>query len=212
MDNREFSRTTRALLAGDVICAISAPGPFAFLQEESNLAAVRDYLNRIDRGVRITADEKAYFCAYADLAEPHAKTAIKGVFREFSRDLEPLVKWLRLARECHPAGRPLEAGDFLSGSEMLEYIERSPVLSEMLVELTKNNLFRSTAQDGKGRLSLVLNRLVDHGYLISLDSTGSRYKATGHWSYLYDVLETIRAMENIDLDEEDQLSEQGALI
>jgi hypothetical protein len=128
------------------------------------------------------------------------------------RDLEPLVKWLQLARECHPSGRPLEAGELLNGSEMLGYIERSPVLTEMLTELTKNKLFKSQAQDGKGRIRQVLEKLVEEGYLIKLDTTGSRFKATGRFSYLYDVLDTVRTLENLDLESDDQIGDQGELI
>jgi hypothetical protein len=212
MDTHAFAQTTQLLLSGRVICEASAPLPYSFLQMESNLEAVRDYLTRIDRTVRITGDGKAYFCAYLDLSETGAKTAVKGQFREFMRDLEPLVKWLQLARECHPSGRPLEAGELLNGSEMLGYIERSPVLTEMLTELTKNKLFKSQAQDGKGRIRQVLDKLVEEGYLIKLDTTGSRFKATGRFSYLYDVLDTVRTLENLDLESDDQMSDQGELI
>ncbi|SEF89996.1 hypothetical protein [Marinobacterium lutimaris] len=212
MDTAVFAQTTRALLEGAVICETSSPGPYRFLQSESNLEAVRDYLVRIERSVRATDDGKAFFCAYLDISEPGAKKSVKGQFRDFVRDIEPLVKWLRIARECHPAGRPLEAGDLLTGSEMLEYIERSPILSDELTELTKSKVFKSTAQDGKGRMRLILDKLVEQGYLTKLDSTGSRFKATGRWSYLYDVLETIRAMENLDLDQDEELSTQGDLL
>lgn len=211
MDQAMFTRVTQALLSDQVVCHETRPSEYAFLQDEANRREVGDYLIRIDRAVRSTSDGKGFYGAYTDPNEPGAKTAIRRAFRLSSSELEPLVVWMRLAKDCHPAGRPIEAGMVINESEMLAVIERSPELNYSLLDLTKHALFKSTARDGRGRIRHILNKLEEKGYLVKLDTSGARYRATGEWSYLYDVLEFIRAHERIEIEEPDQ-QVQGGLI
>jgi hypothetical protein len=201
MDSPLFCRTVQALLSDNIICNETLPGEFDFLQSEVNQREVGDYLFRIDRAVRSTSDGKGFYCAYIDADESEAKRAIRSLFRQFSSEIEPLVRWMRLARDCHPTGRPIEAGMLIKESELLGYIESSPELNQALEDLTRHKLFKSAATDGKGRISQVLNKLEELGYLTKLDSSGSLYHATGRWSYLYDVLAFIRAHERLDGDD-----------
>lgn len=210
MDQAMFTSVVQALLADKVICHNTLSGEYGFLQNDTNFQEVGDYLIRIERTVRSTSDGKGYYCAYSDPSEQGAKTAIRRLFRQFSGELESLVRWMRLARDCHPAGRPIETGMVISESEMLVFIERSPEQDHALAELTKSALFKSSARDGRGRIRYILNKLEEKGYLIKLDSTGSRFRATGMWSYLYDVLEFIRAHERLEIEESEQ--KQGGLL
>ncbi|WP_151670035.1 MarR family transcriptional regulator [Nitrincola schmidtii] len=211
MDSQLFSRTVQALLSDKIICHETLAGEFAFMQSESNLREVGDYLLKIERAVRVTSDGKGYYCAYLDADEAEAKRAIRGVFRLFAGEIEPLVRWMRLARDCHPTGRPIEAGMLVKESELLGFIESSPELNQALEDLTRHRLFKSAATDGKGRINQILNKLEELGYLIKLDSSGSLYNATGRWSYLYDVLSFIRAHERLD-DESGDQQIQGTLV
>jgi hypothetical protein len=186
------------------------PGEFAFLQLETNSREITGYLMRLERAVRTTSDGKGFYCAYVDAKEPGAKTAISRLFRQTSSELEPVVRWMRLARDCNPSGRPIEAGMTVNESEILGFIERSPELNHALIDLTKTGLFKSTAREGRGQIRYILNKLEEKGYLIKLDASGSRYRATAHWSYLYDVLEFIRAHEHIEQEEPEQ--SQGGLL
>lgn len=207
MDHAIFTRVAQALLSDQVICHDSLPGEYAFLQTESNFRELNDYLIRLERVVRSTSDGKGFYCAYLDINELGAKTAIRRLFRQFSGELEPLVRWMRLARDCHPTGRPIEAGMLLNESDILGFIERSPELNHALLDLTKNALFKSSARDGRGRIRHILNKLEEKGYLIKLDASGSRFRATGQWSYLYDVLEFVCAHEQLALDEPEHMQE-----
>ncbi|MFW1678694.1 hypothetical protein ACFVYJ_13065 [Pontibacter sp. JAM-7] len=210
MDLKMFSRATQALLADKVICHETLPGEYAFLQNETHNREVLEFLIRIDRSVRSTSDGKGFHLAYVDLDEPKAKTDIRRTFKQFASEIEPYVRWMRLARDCNPTGRPIEAGLLVNESEMLGYIERSPELNHALTDLTKNALFKSAARDGKGRIRHILNKLESEEYLIKLDASGSRYRATAKWSYLYDVLEFIASHERLDIEDTEQT--QGGLL
>jgi len=39
--------------------------------------------------------------------------------------------------------------------------------------------------------------------LVAQDTSGALYRATGLWSYLYDVLDFIRAHEHLESDDDD---------
>lgn len=210
MDQAMFTRVAQALLSDQIICHDTQPGEFAFLQMESNVREISNYLIRLERTVRTTSDGKGFYCAYVDCSEPGAKTAIRRLFRQSSSELEPLVRWMRLARDCNPSGRPIEAGMVVNESEILGFIERSPELNHALTDLTKSALFKSSARDGRGRIRHILNKLEEKDYLVKLDASGSRYRATAQWSYLYDVLEFIRSHEHIELEEPEQ--SQGGLL
>ena len=210
MDAQLFSRTVQALLSDRIICHDTLPSEFSFLQNEVYQREVGDYLLRIERAVRATSDGKGYYCAYLDPEDSEAKRNLRSMFRQFSGDLEPLVRWMRLARDCHPTGRPIEAGMIVKESEMLGFIESSPELNHALDELTKHKLFKSTATDGKGRVTQVLKKLEELGYLVKLETSGALYRATARWSYLYDVLTFIRSHER--LDEATDAQVQGSLV
>ncbi|MFT6914589.1 MAG: hypothetical protein ACJAWL_000885 [Motiliproteus sp.] len=211
MDTDLFSRTTRLLLEGSMICESTFPQEYGCLQLKSERELVSDYLNRIDRQVRSSTDGKVFFCAYSNPNEPGAKVVIRRLFKQVATDISALVSWLRLVRDCHPTGRPIEAGMIINGSELLAAIEASPVHSDKLSELTKHQMFKSTATDGKGRIRNVLARLEKDGYLITIDTTGSKYKATGRWSFVYDTMAFIRSNENLPLEGDAEDAPQGAL-
>lgn len=209
MDQSMFTQVVTALLKGDMICEETLPGGYAFLEDSRHREAVGDYLMRLDRAVRATSDQRGYFCAYVRADDPETVTAARRTFRLVANDLEALVQWLRLARDCHPTSRPLEAGMDVYESEFLGCIEQSPELAHALNDLTKHALFKSSASAGRGQLGYVFNKLVEKGYFIRLDSAGTRFRATAQWSYLYDVLSFLCAHERLELDPDNE--EQSSL-
>ena len=211
MDHQMFSQVVRALLAGKIICHDTFPREFVFLHDEVNRRDVGDYLLKIERSIHATSDGKGFYCAYLDMSDAEAKLSVRRLFSQMAGEIEPLVRWLSLAKSCSPDGRPIESGSLVKESELLGFIESSPELNQSLEDLTKHKLFKSTATDGKGRISQILNKLVELGYLVRLDKTGSLYQATARWSYLYDVLTFIRSHERLGEDDEHSAS-QGNLI
>lgn len=211
MDNDTFSATVRALLAGDIICEVTHPQAFVFMDREANYQAVVDYLARIGLAVKTTSDSKAYYCASLSLDTPEAQSGARDTFRQAVRDIEPLVNWIRVARECSSTSRPIQPADRVSGSEMLGYIERSPQLSDRLTELANTRLLRTDEKSDQRKLSAILERLTQAGFLKPVNRASSLYEATGKWSYFYDILQHIAQIESIDVDADDD-TEQGELI
>ena len=203
MDSELFKRTTQALLRAEIICETTYPAEYRFLEDAEQRRYVEQYLIQIDRGVGVTRDGVAFYCSYLDISNNDTKSAIRSQFRELVTDLEPLLRWLRFAQEAGSLNKPIEAGSLVKLSEHLSTTERSPDKRHELLELTKSKLFKSSAQNDSARIEQIMKVLVEQGYLTKNgEAATGLYRATGKWSYLYDVPEFIKEHERIEDDEE----------
>lgn len=200
-DSDAFSCVIEKLLAGDVICVITAETLYKFLEDPIWKQDVDGYLRRIGRVLRTTQDGSGYYAAYRNLSDPSVRQHVKRQFGEAMNDLEPMVRWLRLAASAEKSGSPLKPGDVLRGSELLEAIENAPALVEELDRLSRTKLFNNTSSGPKKQLDSILKRLCDNGYLVSRGASGSVFIATGRWARLYEVLQFIAGHEHLDTEE-----------
>jgi len=199
MDSEVFKSTTQALLRSEIICATTRPAEYRFLEDAEQRREVEQYLIRIDRGVGVSRDGVAFYCSYLDINDNDTKSAIRSQFKELVFDLEPLLRWLRFAQEAGSLNKPIEAGDLVKLSDHLSTAERSPDKRHELMELTKSKLFKSTAQTDSARIEQIMKVLVEQGYLTKTgEAATGLYRATGKWSYLYDVLEFVKQHERIE--------------
>lgn len=210
VDGDIFSSLIEKLLAGDVICEITAEPLYRYLEDSVHQQEVDSYLRRIGRVLRSTQDRYGYYSAYRDLSSSSVKLQIKRQFSEAMNDLEPLVRWLRLAVSAEKAGAPLQPGDTLRGSELLEAIENAPALVDELDRLSRTKLFGNASTGPKKQLDSILKRLCDNGYLVTRGTSGSVFIATGKWSRLYEILQFIAVHEH--LDSEEDAPEQSELL
>ena len=202
VDGDNFSSLMEKLLAGDVICEATAEPFYKYLKDPIHEKNVDEYLRRIGRVLRSTPDCSGYYAAYRDLSSPSVKQQIKKQFSEAMNDLEPLVRWLRLAVSAEKAGAPLQPGDTLRGSELLEAIENAPALGNELDRLSKTRLFSNSSTGPKKQLDSILKRLCDNGYLVTKGTSGSVFIATGKWARLYELLQFIATHEQLDSNED----------
>ncbi|MDX2503909.1 MAG: hypothetical protein QNL62_05475 [Gammaproteobacteria bacterium] len=207
-DSDIFSSLIEKLLAGDVVCEISAEPMYKYLEEAVHQQDVDSYLRRIGRILRSTQDRSGYYAAYRNLSDPSIKLQIKRQFSEAINDLEPMVSWLRLATSAEKSGAPLQPGDTLRGSELLEAIENVPALIDELDRLSRSRLFNNNSTGAKKQLDSILRRLCDSGYLVTRGSSGSVFIATGKWARLYEVLQFIAAHEQLEGEEDAPAQEE----
>lgn len=209
-DSDTFSTLIEKLLAGEVVCAITAELLYKHLEDPNHQEDVDRYLRRIGRVLRSTQDGSGYFAAYRNISDNSVKQQIKRQLSEAINDLEPMVRWLRLAASAEKSGTPLQPGDTLRGSELLEAIENAPALVEELDRISRSKLFNNNSTGAKKQLDSILRRLCDSRYLVQRGSSGSVYVATGKWARLYEVLQFIAAHEQLD-GEEDAPSQKELL-
>lgn len=195
-----FEQVVTLLLSGKVICGITHEDEFLWLSiaDGMNANLIDEYLNRINRKVRVTSEKDGYFCVYNDHTTQSATQDIKKQFAEIMNDLAPLVYWLSLTQSITGSDRPLRSGDVVSESVLLSAIESVPDHESRLTRITDQGAFKSVSSEPKKRLSFLLTKLVDKDYLVKFGSSGSQFKATGKWTLLYDIMNFIAAHEGIN--------------
>lgn len=202
MSSPLFERTVTALMQEQVICEISDEDLYNYLMMSGSQDAVNRFLGQINRTLRLTSAQDAFVCAYLDLSRPEAKEAVRQQFKEVANHLEAFVHFLRLVMTLESSDRPVQPGDKLSEGHLLDRITAAPTLESKLRSLAEKKIFYTKRSDTAGQLRSVLESLEKKGYLRAVGSSGSVYRATGRWSWLYDVMTFIQAHEGIPQEEE----------
>jgi len=203
--NPLFERTVSTLLAGEVICEVSNDDLNNYLLLPENQQQVASFLGQLNRTLRRTGTGEAWVCAYEDLATSEAKEAVRQQFSLVANHLEPLVYFLRLIMAVEGSQRPILPGSLVQESVILDRLSSVPSLEAKLRSLVETQFFRTKKTDSAGQIRTVMTNLEKAGYLKSHGTTGSVYRATGKWSWLYDVMTFIETHEGIQTsDPEDE--------
>ncbi|MBD3655550.1 hypothetical protein [Marinobacter sp.] len=205
--NPLFERAVTVLLEGQVVCEFSHDDIYNYLLLPEHQRKVNSFLGQLNRTLRQTSAHDAWVCAYLDVSDPVAREAVRQQFREVANNLEALVQFLRLVMVLESSERPLLPGEKLSEGAMLERIANVPTLEARLRSLTEKNFFRSKRSDSAGQIRAVMTRLVEAGYLKPLGTSGSLYRATAKWSWLYDAMTYIQSHEGIRSDDAEEDSQ-----
>lgn len=195
--NPTFESAFTLMMAGEIICEHRFPQEFNLMRMDDQVQRMNFMLSALNRRIRTTQDNASYLMAYIDPSAGSARASIKSQFSRVINQIEPLVKWLRLVMDVSGSERPIVPGEVISESKMQTHIEQVPALEAKLESLVKNGLFSSRQSDSKGRLSYVMGKLVDEGYLTRIGSAGSQYRATGKWNWLYDTMGFISVHEDL---------------
>ena len=206
VDDDIFADLIEKLLTGQVICRITEARLYNYLTDPDydHEREVDGHLWRMGRTLRPTPDKAGYYAAYRDLSSKSVKHKIRQQFNEAVNEYEPLIRWLRMTASAEKSGVPLQLGDALRESELLQAIENAPALVNELEILSRSRLFKNENKEPKKQLGAILSKLCGYGYLVSKGSSGTVFIATGKWSRLYEVLEFVATHEQLDGDEDEQ--------
>lgn len=202
-----FEDVVTKLLEQVVVCEVCEPEGYRYLRDTHYFEQVDAYLHKIGRHLAKTQDGLGFYCAFNSLDNSKKRAVAMKSFESWVVDLEGIVEWLRLVRSIDKDSRPLVAGAGLSEAELLVAIEESSTLQLQLERIAHKFKRGGKSSGSKGKLTAVLQHLVETGFLKSMGSTGTQFIATAKWSLLYDQLEFIRLYDNIADDESE--SERG---
>lgn len=197
-DSGLFAEIIEKLITGSVLCEVAHEAEYQYLLVPAKFQDVDSYLERMNRRLRQTQDNLAFYCAYKHLDKGDYRHRVRAEFGMVVNDLDPLVRWLNLCLALDKNARPLTLGTQVKESQLLAAIEHSNAITDELAKLSHSSLLRNTQTSAKGQLSAILRKLCEHGYLIANSSRGSQYTATGKWSRLYELMAFISSHEQLE--------------
>lgn len=204
-----FENCVEELLSQNIICEVSNPEGFAYLDNSGHEESINNFLHRIGRKVVRTRDKKGFYCVFSSIEETKKRNAVERHFENVIVNLEGLINWLRLVRNAGNESRPIEAGMRLHESELLSAIEESSSLNLQLDNIAHQFNRAQKSTEVKSKLRSILNFLENEKYFTSIGNTGSVYIATAKWSLIYDQLEFIRMYDGFE--EEEPVEQQTEL-
>ena len=207
-----FSTVVEALLMGRFICEFTDRVAFDYLQKEVYRDNVNDYLSKIGRKLQLSSTGDVYYCAYSTIDHADRKISVKTQFNITINQLEPLVRWLKLAMSALQRESSIQPGDTLRQGELLSAIEGAQTLVDDLAKIVRSGHFSTARATPREQLNHIMMKLVESEYLKPHDAKSTTYTATGKWSYLYDVLEFIHIHESMGSKEDEPAEEQQELM
>jgi len=199
-----FSKAASLLINSTFICEYSHRDVFSYLSDTFNQEPIQQWLSIINRKLCCTHDNKVFYMGFTDAEDPENKKIIRREFDQVVNGLEVIVKWLELVSSSLGVGRPIMAGDLIAESELMRNIEQSPAQLSRLRKLEKSSFIGSNSTDTRNMIKQVMLRLTEKGYFTQEGGSGTQYRATGKWSWLYVVLEFIASNEGIQSDDDSQ--------
>lgn len=207
-----FSIVVEALLAGQFVCEFTDRAAYDYLQKEVYRDNINDYLSKIGRRLQASHSGDVYYCAYNSVDRAERKTEVRAQFNIAINQLEPLVRWLKLAMSALQKESTLQPGDTLRQGELLSAIEGAQTLADDLARIVRTGQFATTRATPREQLNHIMIKLVEYGYLKAHEAKSTTYTATGKWSYLYDVLDFIHIHENMGSEDDEPGEEQQELL
>ncbi len=199
MSNTTFGHAVEMLLQGKLLCEVSDPESYLYLQSEAVLDTVNQYLSKLGRGVAMTKDQAGFYCVYLDVEDSATRSKLTRQFSQLATRWEALLLWLRLTRQLSASSHPVGYKDTLKESELLASIEQSTSLQAELESIV--NRFQIKGRSGpRNRLAELLKFLCVEGFLIELSP--SIYQGTARWSMLQDQMEFIQNQDGIQIEEQ----------
>ncbi len=172
-----FSTVVRALMTGDVICAISNPDGFAYLSDAGNAEDVGAYLQRIDLKLAKSQRGSAYYAACLAESTETRKVA-KENFKDVKQVDRPLVFFMDMLMRAMRNDAYLLPGTVIEASKLMAAIDASPSFRNELQTLA---ILVSPSNDGtdRARLTKVFKYFVTRGYLYLSNPERELYQVTG---------------------------------
>ncbi|MEX1215969.1 hypothetical protein [Saccharospirillum sp.] len=201
-----LGRTVKALLQGGIICDYADRELADYLSEEDNRERVRAFLQPLNRDVRATTDGRAWIPVYASINDATDRSEVRQSFKLVANQIEPLVGWLRLVMIAQQRPEPIVMGDTLYDGDLTKQLDQVPHLMQQLEVILGKGPFRKSINKDSPRwvrdgVTHIFEKLTEMGFFVKPGGTGAAYRATGKWSWLYDMMDYIQSKEGIPVED-----------
>lgn len=190
------------LLSGTFICPHSHNHCFRLLESKEGAQKAETTLHALGRHLVQTPNGAAYFAAYSDPDNPSDRKAIAQQFEQIRSHVAPVVDFLTLAMNAGSPDSVLIPGDKVTFHDILAGVEERDAYKEDLKALGVSPMFKRSQKHTttRDRLTVVMEELVNHGYLVLVDRESLFYVVTGKMDHFHGLIQFIVDHQEIDVD------------
>lgn len=181
-----FARTHAALTSGAVICDVAHPDLHRWLIQEGGLAEMGDYLEKVDQKIACTRGGRALYLAPAD-GSPAAESMIKADAKAIFEEALKVRAFVDFVLKVSELDGPLAPGRTVRFQAIAQAVDRSTSLREELSTLS--TVAAVKAATDQTRISGVLRKMAEMGYLKAQHREQETYEVTGKIDLWLDVME-----------------------
>lgn len=203
-----------ALLGGQFICRQASPVLHEdLLNDRSGVRGqVEQVLETLGRELRSTGEGEdiTFYAAYRSAEREDDRASVRQQFKEILDEIEPMVGFLSLVMKVSGGEASLAPGETIRFHELLARIESEAAYRDRLQDLARSRMFSRMAKrkTTKDRLTVVLEELVNRGYLVIGNRESSLYVTTGKIDYYYRTLEFLQEHAGIQVIEDETDADQ----
>ena len=178
-------KTLHTFLGGHVICEVSQPAIYRFLHEEDGFEQVTPLIEAMGCKIATTGGKKGHFLAWAD-GSPEAAAAIRSTAKDMQEECEKLIHCMSFMLEVDDIAGPLAMGDLLRAAAIAEALDGNAAMRDKLGTLAA--VMRVNSPTDHGKITDILKKLKDMGYLTLVNRDREEYFVTGKIDRINDIL------------------------
>jgi hypothetical protein len=201
-------KTLHALLGGSVICEVSQPGIYRYLHEDGGFEEVTPLIEAMGCKIATTGGKKGHFLAWRD-GSPEAATAIRSTAKDMQEECEKLLHCMSFMLEVDDTAGPLSMGDLVRAAAIAEALDGNAAMRDKLGTLAA--VMRVNSPTDHGKITDILKKLKDMGYLTLVNRDREEYFVTGKIDRINDILTHFHSHIGALHDEAEADEAQGAL-
>lgn len=179
------ARIARDLLSSKVICTYSDSAGFSYLSDPDNIAKVEAILAPMGVRIVMTANNHAFYAAEESVED--ASRQLRSQYQSLATEARRMEEIIEFVLNVFPDGRRMHVGQIIESSRVLDGVNNSDALSEMLAQVCASN--KMTSHTNALRITNLFSRLAGDGYLVPLNTEKETYVVSGMIEYIWDVIE-----------------------
>lgn len=182
-----YGRSFHTLMGGNVICPVMYPDLHDYIVEEGGMDELNLALDPLGMKVSVTTGGGSFFLAWQDGTD-EARKAISSSARQTQEDIARVKAFVVFLLEINDINGVLSRESLVRAAEISTAIDTSASLRDSLTTVATTLAVKNTATD-HSRISGILSKMRDMGYLKLLSKEREEYVVTGRIDLFYDMAE-----------------------
>lgn len=204
-----FQKTVIALLEGATLCETSAPTIMNYLHDDDGFGPVGDHLAAMGMEIKTCAGGRAIHAQWID-GSAEAQKAARETAKDAYDEAYRIQEFLRFLLDTSEDGALKAMGDPVRAADLSAAVARSSAARDDLHALA--SLMRVNAATDHAKISDILRKLRETGYLHCIDKARERYLLTGKIDRAFAVIEALGPHVGVEMDADEEDDRQGVLI